>query len=271
VLIERDLRLRIAADARRVAELALAEDGPEDVTTDVTVGAGQLATGAIEFRSGGVLAGLSYADAVAEAVDLTSITWYHAAGATVARGTTIGLLQGDLRLVLRAERPVLNLLQRGVGIATMTRAFVEAVAGTRATILHTRKTAPGLRLLDVSAVLAGGGQMHRLDLAKTVMVKDNHWRALGRSGRPLAAALEQARGRGVSACFVEVESPDQVAEAVAAGATRLLIDNQGPATVRSWAEAARAKRLPAGSPSPTPASTRKPAPISSRSGRSLTA
>jgi nicotinate-nucleotide pyrophosphorylase (carboxylating) len=242
VLIERDLRMRIAADARRVAELALSEDGREDVTSEVTVGTGQLATGAIEFKSGGVLAGMSYADAVAEAVDLTSITWYHAAGATVASGTTIGLLQGDLRLILRAERPLLNLLQRAVGIATMTRAFVDAVAGTRAKILHTRKTAPGLRLLDVTAVLAGGGQMHRLDLARTVMVKDNHWRALTRSGRTLAGALEEARGRGVSACYVEVESPDQVAEAIAAGATRLLIDNQTPATVRSWAEAARAKR-----------------------------
>lgn len=238
-MIERDLRIRIGADARRVAEVALAEDGPRDVTTDVTIPAGLGGTGAIEFRSGGILAGTPYADAVATAAGLPGITWYHAPGSVIAAGATAGLLRGDLARILVAERPLLNLLQRAVGIATLTRAFVDRLRHTRARILHTRKTAPGLRLLDVSAVLAGGGHTHRLDLADTVMVKDNHWRALERTGRGLREALRAGREAGAGRCFVEVETIEQVAMACEAGADRLLIDNQTPATVRAWGERAR--------------------------------
>ena len=238
-MIERDLRIRIGTDARRVAELALAEVGPQDITTAVTIPAGQGGTGAIEFRTGGILAGTPYADAVASAAGLPPITWYHAPGTAVAPGATAGLVRGDLARILVAERPLLNLLQRAVGIATLTQAYVARVKHTRARILHTRKTAPGLRLLDVSSVLAGGGHAHRLDLAETVMVKDNHWRGLERSGRALRDALRAAREAGASRCFVEVETLEQLALACEAGADRLLVDNQTPATVRAWAERAR--------------------------------
>jgi nicotinate-nucleotide pyrophosphorylase (carboxylating) len=242
VLIERDLRVRIANDARRVAETALAEDGERDVTTEACVPAGQIATGVLECRSAGIAAGLAYADAVAGACDLIPINWFHAPGTSLPAGATLGLVQGDLASILRAERPLLNLVQRAIGIATMTRAFVDRVQGTGTAILHTRKTAPGLRLLDVSSVLAGGGQVHRLDLATTLMVKDNHWQALRQAGRSLASAIEAARSRGIGDCFVEVETPEQVAEACAAGASRLLIDNQRPETVRAWAADARRRR-----------------------------
>jgi nicotinate-nucleotide pyrophosphorylase (carboxylating) len=141
--------------------------------------------------------------------------------------------------MLRAERPMLNLLQRACGIASATRAYVDAVAGTRCRILHTRKTAPGLRALDVAAVLSGGGARHRLDLGHELMVKDNHWQALRLEGNDLAAALARARSRGISALQVEVESIQQVEDACAAGATRLLVDNQPPSTARAWAERAR--------------------------------
>jgi len=238
-MIERDLRIRIGTDARRVAELALAEDGTRDITTQVTLPEGLGGTGAIEFRSSGILAGTPYADAVACAAGLPPITWYHAPGTAIAAHATAGLLRGNLAQILVAERPLLNLLQRAVGIATLTRAFVDRVAHTRAQILHTRKTAPGLRLLDVSAVLGGGGHPHRLDLATTVMVKDNHWRALERTGRPLRDALRAAREAGATHCFVEVETPEQVTLACEAGADRLLIDNQPPATVRAWGDRAR--------------------------------
>jgi nicotinate-nucleotide pyrophosphorylase (carboxylating) len=134
---------------------------------------------------------------------------------------------------------MLNLLQRACGIATLTRRYVEAVRHTGCRILHTRKTAPGLRLLDVSAVLAGGGALHRLGLSHTVMVKDNHWQALRSSGRTLAEALATARELGVRGLQVEVETREQVEEATAAGATRLLVDNQAPATVREWIGLAR--------------------------------
>jgi nicotinate-nucleotide pyrophosphorylase (carboxylating) len=240
-MIEQELRAHMGADAQRLAIIALAEDGPKDITSLVSITPGTTAAAALEFRNGGVLAGTTYADAVAQACGLETVTWYQPPGTVIAAGTTAGLLRGDLRLVLQAERPLLNLLQRAVGIATMTRAYVERVSGTRARILHTRKTAPGLRLLDVSAVLAGGGYPHRLDLSDVVMIKDNHWRALEQSGRTLMAALAEAREDGVSDCYVEAETLTQVELALAAGANRILIDNQSPETVRTWGDYARGR------------------------------
>ena len=231
----------MSADAAGIAAQALAEDGEIDVTTAVTIPAGLQAEGGIEFRSGGVLAGAAYADAVARACDCR-IEWRAPDGRTVRPGTIVGVMTGSLAHILRAERPLLNLLQRASGIATATRAYVDAVTGTGCRVLHTRKTAPGLRALDLAAVLAGGGAAHRVDLAHQVMVKDNHWQALVRSGRTLADALAEARRRGVSALYVEVESPEQLEQACAAGATRLLVDNQSPETVRDWGRRARELR-----------------------------
>jgi nicotinate-nucleotide pyrophosphorylase (carboxylating) len=231
----------VSADATRIAALALAEDGETDVTTAVTVPAGLEAEGIIEYRSGGVLAGAAYADAVARACDCR-IEWRAPDGRAVRPGVVVGMVRGRLARILRAERPMLNLLQRACGIATATRAYVDAVAGTGCRILHTRKTAPGLRALDIAAVLAGGGALHRADLSHEVMVKDNHWQAAHRGGRSLADALEDAGRRGVTALYVEVESPGQVEEACAAGATRLLVDNQSPETVAAWGRRARELR-----------------------------
>jgi nicotinate-nucleotide pyrophosphorylase (carboxylating) len=229
----------VSDDAARLAAVALAEDGDTDITTDVTVPPELDAEGVIEYRSGGVLAGEAYADAVARACDCR-IEWRVAEGATVPTGATVGVMRGRLARILRAERPMLNLLQRACGIATETRRYVDAVAGTGCRILHTRKTAPGLRALDIAAVLAGGGTAHRADLSHAVMVKDNHWQAAHRNGRTLADALAEAKRRGVTALYVEVESPEQVEEACAAGATRLLVDNQSPTTVREWSRHAKA-------------------------------
>jgi nicotinate-nucleotide pyrophosphorylase (carboxylating) len=173
---------------------------------------------------------------------LPPASWQFRDGDRMVAGTVAGTLSGPLRSMLLAERTLLNLLQRACGIATTTRRYVDAVAHTGARILHTRKTAPGLRLLDVDAVRAGGGAVHRMDLARTVMVKDNHWRALSRGGRTLAEALAQARAMGVVELYVEVESLGQVDEACDAGATRLLIDNQSPATVANWGARARSRR-----------------------------
>ena len=231
----------MTGEAERIAALALAEDGDTDITSAVTVPAGLEAEGAIEYRNGGVLAGNAFADAVARACECR-IEWRAPDGRRVPAGATIGVIRGGLRRLLRAERPLLNLLQRASGIATATRAYVDAVAGTSCRILHTRKTAPGLRALDIAAVLAGGGARHRADLSHEVMVKDNHWQALRRAGGDLAAALAEVRERGIRSLQVEVESAAQVAEACAAGATRLLVDNQTPDTLREWACRARALR-----------------------------
>lgn len=227
-----------AADAERVAANALAEDGRYDVTSEVTVASAARGAGRLEYRASGVLAGQAYADAVARACGCT-IDWGAPEGAHLARHTTVGSVAGPLAPLLRAERPLLNLLQRASGIATATRAYVDAVSATAAQILHTRKTAPGLRCLDIAGVLAGGGALHRLDLAHTVMVKDNHWSALAAQGKTLRAALTDARRLGVLGLQVEVESEAQLVAACEAGATRLLLDNQSPETVRRWAELAR--------------------------------
>jgi len=233
--------MAIQAEAERLARVALAEDGTRDITTLVTAAPGEPAVGRIEYRTGGIVAGTRWVDAVASAADCT-IEWSARDGARVEVDTVIGVLRGSFGAVLRAERPLLNLLQRACGIASETARYVAAVAGTPCRILHTRKTAPGLRLLDISSVLAGGGTLHRVDLARTVMVKDNHWQALARSGRTLAEALNAARGRGVTGCQVEAESIEQLETAAAAGATRILIDNQTPDTVRQWAGMARSIR-----------------------------
>ena len=196
----------------------------------------------IEVRAPLVMAGRAYADAVARAVGLEAVAWRADDGDQMARNTILCTLQGSLRALLRAERPLLNLLQRACGIATMTREYVDALAGTRCRVLHTRKTAPGLRMFEVLAMLAGGGALHRVDLAHAVMVKDNHWRGMRASGRTLREALASAAAGGIGELQVEVESLAQLDEAIAAGATRLLIDNQTPATVGDWMARARAAR-----------------------------
>jgi nicotinate-nucleotide pyrophosphorylase (carboxylating) len=227
-------------EIERIAAAALAEDGRLDITSALTAPSRVKAGGVIEYRSGGVLSGLVFADAVARGCGCT-VEWAAAEADSVAAGSAVGVVRGELRDALRAERPMLNLLQRASGIATATRAFVDAIQGTRCRILHTRKTAPGLRALDVAAVVAGGGYRHRLDLSHEVMVKDNHWQALSRDGTGLAQALAEGRKRGMTALYVEVESVEQLELACAAGATRLLVDNQPAATLRGWAQLARAR------------------------------
>ncbi|HJS47249.1 MAG TPA: carboxylating nicotinate-nucleotide diphosphorylase [Gemmatimonadales bacterium] len=233
---------RVEEDAEDVARFSLAEDGPEDVTSEFTVAEDQAGRGRIEFRSTGVLAGLAYADAVGRQAGFGALAWGAAEGERIAGPRVVGTLEGPLRAILAGERTLLNLLQRASGIATATRACVDAVAHTGCRVLHTRKTVPGLRLFDAAAVVAGGGQLHRLDLAHQVMVKDNHWRALRQGGGTLAEALRLAANWEITALYVEVESEEQLREACAAGASRLLVDNQSPATVRAWAAQARALR-----------------------------
>ncbi|MES2125451.1 MAG: carboxylating nicotinate-nucleotide diphosphorylase [Gemmatimonadota bacterium] len=229
----------LAADALRVARMALAEDGDRDITSEVCIAAAQDGEAVIEAREECVLAGRIYADSVVELCGLPRVRWNAADGERVPTGSVLGTVAGPLRALLRAERPLLNLLQRAAGIATMTAQYRDAVAGSGCQVLHTRKTTPGLRIFEVHAVLLGGGALHRLDLASTVMVKDNHWQALHQGGRTLATALAEAREHGVESLQVEVESLHQVEEACRAGATRLLIDNQSPGTVRHWGAVAR--------------------------------
>ena len=134
---------------------------------------------------------------------------------------------------------MLNILQRACGVASATRRYVDAVAGTRCRVLHTRKTAPGLRGLDILAVLAGGGGLHRVGLATEVLLKDNHWHALTRRGLDLLEVCEAARSRGIEHIYIEVENEAQLQDACRAGATRLLVDNQTAEVFHDWCTQAR--------------------------------
>lgn len=229
----------VRQDALAMAERALAEDGPTDITSEVVGAAGVIATAVVEYRSGGVVAGSAYADAVVQQCDCGDLRWNKADGDVVEAGAVIATLEGDLARLLFAERTLLNFLQRACGIATVTRAFVDALTGTGCRVLHTRKTTPGLRVLDVHAVLSGGGGLHRLSLSSAVLVKDNHWHVLDSDGGNLRAACDAARDRGVSDIYVEVENIEQLRRACGAGATRLLIDNQEPTEFRRLASVAR--------------------------------
>lgn len=233
----RDPLFSITADAKRVARIAIAEDGDRDVTSDALSTHANVC-GLVVVKEPAVVAGLTYATAVCDQLECRS-AWKVVDGAMVGAQTPIGTLSGSLSAVLRAERPMLNLLQRATGIATTTRTYVDALAGTGCTVLHTRKTAPGLRLLDVQAVMAGGGGQHRLGLDRELMVKDNHWAALAVTGGSLRDMVASAIAHGVKVIHVEVENTAQIREAIEVGATRLLIDNRTPEVFRELAKLAK--------------------------------
>jgi nicotinate-nucleotide pyrophosphorylase (carboxylating) len=239
-------------DALSAAELDeklrefLREDvGPGDVTTDSIVPEGAVAAAEIVAKSECVVSGLPISRRVFELLD-PDLAWDErvAAGATVSPATTLARLSGNARAILTGERVALNLLQRMCGIATATRRYVDAVSGTDCRILDTRKTAPGLRAFDRAAVRDGGGTNHRAGLYDMVLVKDNH-RAIAGGVRP---ALEKTRRRAPAGMTVEVEveSEEDLREAVAGGADAILIDNQPPSTVARWVGIARSSaRSPA--------------------------
>ncbi len=218
---------------RRIVDNALDEDlgtGRVDVTSFATIPADQGDTADIVARADGVVAGLAVAAAVFDAVDpRTRVEIKARDGALVARGDVLATVSGPTRSLLGAERTVLNLLSRMSGIATHTRAWANALAGTKATVLDTRKTTPGLRILEKYAVRAGGGTNKRMGLYDVAMIKDNH---------KLAAGSISAADRLVRSAFpevpvqVEVTTLAEAEEAVGAGATFLLCDNMRPELLR---------------------------------------
>jgi nicotinate-nucleotide pyrophosphorylase (carboxylating) len=221
----------------------LSEDvGTRDATTESTVPPATRTRGEIVVKSPCVVSGLPVARRVFALLD-SELVWEQAVadGTRVGAPTPLAYLSGRARAILTAERLALNLLQRMCGIATTTRAFVEAVAGTSCRILDTRKTAPGLRPFDRQAVRDGGGVNHRYDLSAMVLIKDNHRRLAGGVTRAVAAARAGAPGVEVQ---VEVETQAELAEALEAGADRVLIDNQPPATVARWCALAKASARP---------------------------
>ncbi len=227
---------------RRIVRAAVEEDlGERDATTEATVDAEARATGVFVARQPLVVAGLDVALEVFRTVD-QGIEWESRAreGDRFEPGHLIASVTGPARGILTGERVALNFLQRMSGVATLTRAFVDAVAGTAAKIRDTRKTTPLLRLLEKRAVQIGGGVPHRSGLHDAILVKDNHVIMAGSVGEATRRAVAAARGLHVE---IEVDRPEQIEEALAAGAQMLLLDNFTPDQVRA-AVARIAGRVP---------------------------
>jgi len=230
-----------AGEVARVVAAALDEDfryGP-DVTSAATV-AGRTLTADVVARQAGVLAGtpvaLAVLDLAADGADVAG-TVLAPDGARVASGDAVLRVSGPATAVLGAERTMLNFLTRLSGIATATRAWADAVAGTGAVVRDTRKTTPGLRAVEKYAVRCGGGENHRMGLGDAALIKDNHVAAAGGVAGAVAAVRSAARGVPLE---VECDSLPQVREALAAGARFLLLDNMDVAALREAVAAARA-------------------------------
>jgi nicotinate-nucleotide pyrophosphorylase (carboxylating) len=213
----------------RLVELALMEDiGLGDVTTDAVVGEDDLARGEFLCKEDGVVAGLDVAALVFRYCDI-SITLLPRVpdGSFVQGGQILASIDGNARSILRGERTALNFLQRMSGIASLTRKYVDAVAGTSAKITDTRKTVPGLRVLDKLAVKRGGGVNHRFGLDDMVLIKDNHIVAAGGITKAVNQCVKVLQDEGLK-IPVEVETTnlDEVREALScAGLTRIMLDN----------------------------------------------
>ncbi len=224
-------------EIRRVVQAALAEDvGSGDVTTLSTVPEHATASAKMVARESLVVCGLAVAEAAFREINsAVQIARIASDGQRVGKGDTLLNIVGPARAVLTAERVALNFVQRLSGVATLTAQFVEAVKGTRARILDTRKTTPGLRLLEKYAVACGGGQNHRIGLFDMVLIKDNHLVALQNElPNAIEAAVRRAREM-FPALKVEVEAdtPAQVEQAVFAGADVILLDNMSLEEMRT--------------------------------------
>jgi nicotinate-nucleotide pyrophosphorylase (carboxylating) len=222
--ISQDLRYQVAA--------ALAEDAPAgDLTTNLTVEPGSICRAELRAKAEGVLSGCAAAqtafDLAAEQDGLgaVGVVWACGDGDHVLPADVIAQIEGPARTVLRAERVAINFMSHLSGIATLTASYVRAAAPAQ--VLCTRKTTPGLRALERQAVADGGGSLHRASLSDAILIKDNHLRAAG----GVTEAVKRARVGGLP-IEVEVETVEQLEEAFAAGADRILLDNPTPELVR---------------------------------------
>lgn len=227
----------MSAQIDDIIHRALAEDAPwGDVTSEAFIPAGASASAALVAREEGVLSGGGVFARVFELVDAdTSVELGLDDGEPFAPGAVLARVHGTAHAVLRAERIALNLVQRMSGIATLTARYVAAVEGTGVRIVDTRKTTPGLRILERRAVRDGGGHNHRFSLSDAVMAKDNHLAVLAAAGVPVGEAIRRARERVGHTVHLEVEVDrmDQIEEVVAAGVDTIMLDNFGPDELRA--------------------------------------
>jgi nicotinate-nucleotide pyrophosphorylase (carboxylating) len=213
---------------RDLIKRALAEDlqGGQDITSVATVSGDEKIVANFTARKSGVVAGIDMARAVLEEVGLTDIAVLVKDGASVKSGEVLMTVRGDTRAILLAERTALNFLGHLSGIATLTRTWVDAVAGTNCIIRDTRKTTPGMRLLEKYAVRMGGGTNHRMSLSDAALIKDNHIAAAG----GVAQAFSKVREKfPTSEIEIEVDTLDQLREVLPLKPDLVLLDNMSPA------------------------------------------
>ena len=224
------------AELQRIVSTALTEDlGWGDITTDNLVPAETLARAAVVYRSAGVVCGMQVLAAVFHTIDASvTVEQLVPEGAKVARGTTVAMVRGAARSILKGERVSLNFVQRMAAIATATSEYVEAVGDLPVHVIDTRKTTPGLRVLERYAVRMGGGRNHRFNLSDGALVKDNHLVALRNQGIGTIEALRLLRDRipHTARVQVEVDRLDQIPEMIQAGVDAILFDNMTPEQVR---------------------------------------
>ena len=213
---------------RDLIKRALAEDlqGGQDITSVATVSGDERIVADFTARNSGVVAGIGMARAVLEEVGLTDIAVLVKDGASIKPGEVLMTVRGDTRAILLAERTALNFLGHLSGIATLTRTWVDAVAGTKCIIRDTRKTTPGMRLLEKYAVRMGGGTNHRMSLSDAALIKDNHIAAAG----GVAQAFSKVREKfPTSEIEIEVDTLDQLREVLPLKPDLVLLDNMSPA------------------------------------------
>ncbi len=218
-------------DLDRFVRDTLAEDLGDlgDITSAAVIPADAVFDGVMDSRDAIVVAGLPIAEAFFRALDPdVAIERLVEDGDRVEAGTDLLRLHGSARAMLTAERSALNTVQHLSGIATMTRSYVDAIAGTDATLLDTRKTLPGLRVLEKYATRMGGATNHRMGLWDAAMIKDNHVAVAG----SVEEAVRRAVAAGIARIIVEVDRIAQIEPALVAGATHLLLDNMGPDMLR---------------------------------------
>lgn len=237
------------ADIRDLVQAALREDAPwGDVTVDAVVPADAQARGVLNARESGVLAGQQVVNAVWAELEGVDVTWQVAEGEAFAAGETLAILTGDAAAILTGERVALNFVQHLSAIATQTSHYVEAVRGTAARIVDTRKTTPLLRSVERDAVRTGGGSNHRNSLSDAVMIKDNHLSLLMQEGRNVTEAITLVRHRisHTTHLEVEVDRLDQLPAVLAAAPDTIMLDNfsveelrKGVALIngKAWVEA----------------------------------
>jgi len=212
---------------RELIKRALAEDlaGGQDITSIATVSGSERVVADFVSRGEGVIAGIELARAVLEEVGLTDIAVFVADGARVTQGTVLMTVRGDTRAILIAERTALNFLGHLGGIATLTRIWVDAIAGTECEIRDTRKTTPGMRILEKYAVRMGGGTNHRMSLSDAALIKDNHIAAAG----GVTEAFNRVREKNPEIKIeIEVDTLDQLREVIPLKPDCVLLDNMNP-------------------------------------------